>query len=65
MARQMLADIKRGHISVFSFSKLARLVRNTRDLLDCSINLVVMAAQRVLAILAAWATVTANFARQT
>lgn len=35
-ARRMLADIKRGHISGLIFSKLARLARNTRELLDFS-----------------------------
>jgi site-specific DNA recombinase len=30
----MLADIKRGQITALIFSKLARLARNTRDLLD-------------------------------
>lgn len=33
-AKRMLADIKRGHISALIFSKLARLARNTRELLD-------------------------------
>src|SRR6266516_253352 len=33
-AKRMLADIKRGHISGIIFSKLARLARNTRELLD-------------------------------
>jgi site-specific DNA recombinase len=32
--RRMLADIQRGHITALIFSKLARLARNTRDLLD-------------------------------
>lgn len=32
----MLADIKSGHISGLIFSKLARLARNTRELLDIS-----------------------------
>ena len=35
-ARRMLADVKRGHISGLIFSKLARLARNTRELLDFS-----------------------------
>lgn len=35
-AKRMLADIKRGHISALIFSKLARLARNTRELLDFS-----------------------------
>src|SRR5438093_13595303 len=35
-AKRMLADIKRGHISTLIFSKLARLARNTRELLDFS-----------------------------
>jgi site-specific DNA recombinase len=33
-AKRMLADIKRGHISGLVFSKLARLARNTRELLE-------------------------------
>jgi site-specific DNA recombinase len=33
-AQRMLADIRRGHISGLLFSKLARLARNTRELLD-------------------------------
>jgi site-specific DNA recombinase len=33
-ARRMLADIKSGRISGLIFSKLARLARNTRELLD-------------------------------
>lgn len=32
--KRMLSDIKRGHISGLVFSKLARLARNTRELLD-------------------------------
>ncbi|WP_414645322.1 recombinase family protein [Candidatus Binatus sp.] len=32
--QRMIADIKRGHISGLIFSKLARLARNTRELLD-------------------------------
>ncbi len=35
-ARRMLADIKRGHISALIFSKLARLARNTKELLEFS-----------------------------
>jgi len=35
-AKRMLADVKRGHISGLIFSKLARLARNTRELLDIS-----------------------------
>jgi site-specific DNA recombinase len=35
-AKRMLADVKRGHISGLAFSKLARLARNTRELLDFS-----------------------------
>ena len=35
-AVRMLADIKRGHIKGLIFSKLARLARNTRELLDFS-----------------------------
>ncbi len=33
-AKRMMADVKRGHISGIIFSKLARLARNTRELLD-------------------------------
>lgn len=33
-AKRMLADIERGHITGLVFSKLARLARNTRELLD-------------------------------
>jgi site-specific DNA recombinase len=33
-ARRMLADIRKGHITSLIFSKLARLARNTRELLD-------------------------------
>ena len=33
-AKRMMADIKRGHITGLIFSKLARLARNTRELLD-------------------------------
>lgn len=33
-ARRMLADVKRGHITALIFSKLARLARNTRELLE-------------------------------
>lgn len=33
-AKRMLSDIKRGHISGLIFSKLARLSRNNRELLD-------------------------------
>jgi site-specific DNA recombinase len=33
-AKRMIADIKRGHISGLIFSKLARLSRNNRELLD-------------------------------
>lgn len=33
-AKRMLNDIKRGHIDGLIFSKLARLARNTRELLD-------------------------------
>ena len=32
--QRMMADIKRGHITGLIFSKLARLARNTRELLD-------------------------------
>jgi site-specific DNA recombinase len=35
-AKRMLADIKRGHVSALIFSKLARLARNTKELLDFS-----------------------------
>jgi site-specific DNA recombinase len=34
--RRMLSDIKKGHITGLIFSKLARLARNTRELLDFS-----------------------------
>src|SRR5208282_3480430 len=33
-AKRMLSDIKRGHITALIFSKLARLARNTRELLE-------------------------------
>ena len=33
-AKRMLADIERGHITGLVFSKLARLARNTRELLE-------------------------------
>jgi len=33
-AKRMLADVARGHIQALIFSKLARLARNTRELLD-------------------------------
>jgi len=35
-AKRMLADIKEGHITGLIFSKLARLARNTKELLDFS-----------------------------
>lgn len=35
-AKRMLADVKSGHIEGLIFSKLARLARNTRELLDIS-----------------------------
>lgn len=35
-AKRMLEDIKSGHITGLIFSKLARLARNTRELLDIS-----------------------------
>lgn len=35
-AKRMLADLKRGHIKALIFSKLARLARNTRELLEFS-----------------------------
>ncbi len=35
-AQQMLADIHRGHITGLIFSKLARLARNTKELLEFS-----------------------------
>jgi site-specific DNA recombinase len=35
-AKRMLADLKRGHIKALIFSKVARLARNTRELLDFS-----------------------------
>src|SRR3984957_2450722 len=33
-AKRMMADVKRGHISGLIFSKLARLARNTKELLE-------------------------------
>lgn len=33
-AKRMMADVRRGHVSGLIFSKLARLARNTRQLLD-------------------------------
>jgi site-specific DNA recombinase len=33
-AKRMLADVRKGHITGLIFSKLARLARNTRELLD-------------------------------
>ena len=35
-AKRMLEDVKKGHITGLAFSKLARLARNTRELLDFS-----------------------------
>lgn len=35
-AKRMLSDVREGHISGLIFSKLARLARNTRELLDFS-----------------------------
>lgn len=35
-AKRMLGDVRRGHISGLIFSKLARLARNTRELLEFS-----------------------------
>src|SRR5476649_1140622 len=35
-AKRMLADVKRGHIAGLIFSKLARLARNTKELLEFS-----------------------------
>jgi site-specific DNA recombinase len=35
-AQRMLEDVKKGHITGLIFSKLARLARNTRELLDFS-----------------------------
>ena len=35
-AQRMLADLRRGHINGLIFSKLARLARNTKELLDFS-----------------------------
>ena len=32
--KRMLADLRRGHITALIFSKLARLARNTKELLD-------------------------------
>src|SRR5438445_4858999 len=34
--KRMLGDIKRGHIAGLIFSKLARLARNTKELLEFS-----------------------------
>ena len=34
--KRMMADVKRGHITGLIFSKLARLARNTKELLDFS-----------------------------
>lgn len=34
LAKKMIADVKRGHITGLIFSKLARLARNTRELLE-------------------------------
>src|SRR6185295_18079683 len=34
--KRMLADVRRGHITALIFSKLARLARNTKELLDFS-----------------------------
>ena len=33
-AKRMIADVKRGHITALIFSKLARLARNTKELLE-------------------------------
>src|SRR5207244_3318792 len=33
-AKRMLSDIRKGHITGIIFSKLARLARNTKELLD-------------------------------
>ena len=33
-AKRMIADMKRGHITGLIFSKLARLARNTKELLE-------------------------------
>src|SRR5262245_6950198 len=35
-AKRMLADVKNGHVEGLIFSKLARLARNTRELLEIS-----------------------------
>ncbi|HEX4122606.1 MAG TPA: recombinase family protein [Verrucomicrobiae bacterium] len=35
-SKRMLADIRRGHVSALIFSKLARLARNTKELLEFS-----------------------------
>jgi len=35
-AKRMLSDVRKGHITGLIFSKLARLARNTRELLDFS-----------------------------
>ena len=34
--KRMLEDVRRGHISALIFSKLARLTRNARELMDFS-----------------------------
>src|SRR5438552_14277268 len=34
--QRMLKDVRRGHISALIFSKLARLARNTKELLEFS-----------------------------
>ena len=36
-AKRMLADIRKSHITGLIFSKLARLARNTRELLDFAV----------------------------
>ena len=35
-AKRMMADVKRGHIQALVFSKLARLTRNAKELLEFS-----------------------------
>ena len=35
-AKRMMADVKRGHIQALVFSKLARLTRNAKELMEFS-----------------------------
>lgn len=46
-AKRMLADIRRGHITGLIFSKLARLARNTRELLELSDEFRVLQADMI------------------